>query len=218
MNHPNRSAKAKLFSLVSWRELSTVHPDRIEIAASFESLDPNIRNLVNRYVEKLSLPLENLDITTDRREYERWLGRRIAPSIGGAYVYLSKSKRHAILINLPRIDSGKPRSLELVVAEELIHMRDYLDGDRRRHAKHGYDRIALKVAELTGATLDEIRSCLLPAKRRPLRYHYSCPNCGLTVARRKRGTWSCGRCSPQFERELVLKLVRELGTEHAENK
>jgi hypothetical protein len=104
----------------------------------------------------------------------------------------------------------------LVVAEELIHMRDHIDGDRRRHAKHGYDRIACRVSDLTGASLDEIRSCLLPPVRRPIRYHYACPRCGVVIGRRKRGIWSCGRCSSRFDRNLVLELVRELGTEHAE--
>jgi predicted SprT family Zn-dependent metalloprotease len=215
MNQQKRNAKAKLVSLVVRRKPSIAQSDQIVCYPFVESSDLEVRSLVDLYSELLSLPLADLSVTTNRREFEHWLGRRVAASIGGAYVFLAKSNRHAILINLPRIDRAKPRSVELVVAEELIHMRDHLDGDRRRHAKHGYDRIALRVSDLTGATLEEIRSCLIPVKRRPIRYHYSCPKCGLTVARRKRGTWSCGRCSPRFQKELVLKLVRELGTEHA---
>ncbi len=217
MNNPNRGAKAKLASLVSKRGFSVACSGEKEFSHTIDSLDPEVRSHAHHYAEMLSLPLEDLAITTSRLEFEQWLGRRVGSSIGGAYVFLATSSQHSVLINLPRIDRAKPRSVELVVAEELIHMRDYLDGDRRRHAKHGYDRIALKVAELTGASLDEIRSCLLPVKRRPFRYHYSCPKCGVTIARRKRGTWSCGRCSPRFDRNLVLVLVRELGTEHARN-
>jgi predicted SprT family Zn-dependent metalloprotease len=96
-----------------------------------------------------------------------------------------------------------------VVAEELIHMRDHLDGDRRRHAHHGHDRIAHRVADLVGVTLDEVRSALLPAARRPFRYLYQCPGCGLAVPRRRRGTWSCRRCSPRFDRRFVLRIVQE---------
>jgi ribosomal protein L37AE/L43A len=103
----------------------------------------------------------------------------------------------------------------LVVVEELVHMRDFLDGDRRRHAKHGHDRIAVRVANLTGASLDEIRNCLIPASRRPVRYHYACPACGMTVGRRCRGIWSCGRCSNTFDWRFVLQLVHEVGTIHA---
>ena len=58
-------------------------------------------------------------------------------------------------------------------------MRDRLDGDLRRHAKHGHDRIAHRVSALTGATLEEIRASLLPPVRRPARYTYECPSCGV---------------------------------------
>jgi ribosomal protein L37AE/L43A len=90
-------------------------------------------------------------------------------------------------------------------------MRDHLDGDRRRHAKHGYDRIAHRVAALTGATLDEIRAALLPVRRRPPRFLYACPACHGRVARRLRGTWSCGRCSPVFDPRFRLRLVADAG-------
>jgi predicted SprT family Zn-dependent metalloprotease len=119
---------------------------------------------------------------------------------------------HAILINLERIDLSLPRALEVVVAEELVHMRDHLDGDRRRHAKHGYDRIAHRVSELTGASLEEIRSALIPVKRRPYRYVYACPGCGVRVPRKRRGTWSCARCSPKFDQRYVLRIVEDLAS------
>lgn len=165
---------------------------------------------LRRYLAVLALPEDRLRVTTDKRVFERWLGRRLGGTIGGAYVFLPRYQEHAILINLPRIDRTRPRSLEVVVAEELIHFRDALDGDRRRHAKHGHDRIAYRVAEITGAGLAEIRTALKPAARRPVRYIYECASCGRRVQRRIRGTWSCGGCSSRFEARFVLRLVAEV--------
>ena len=169
-----------------------------------------IRQAVARYLGRLHLPDDRLWVTTDRRNFERWLGRRVGSALGGAYAYVTGSDRHLVLVNLTRIDLAKPMALEIVVAEELIHMRDRLDGDLRRHAKHGHDRIANRVAALTGATLADVRSCLLPARRRPLRFVYACPACGRQVARRVRGTWSCAACSPAFDRRFVLQLVLDV--------
>ena len=167
--------------------------------------------LVERYVARLGLGGEPLRVTTSRATFAGWLGRhRVDAALGGAYVFLPGRREHAVLINLERIARARPKALEIVVAEELLHMRDHLDGDRRRHAKHGHDRIARRVAALTGTTLEEVRSCLLPVRRRPLRYVYACPRCGVEVPRRVRGTWSCGRCARGFDRRLVLRLIREV--------
>ena len=84
------------------------------------------RELLERYVALLGLPTDRLRVTTERRVFERWLGRRLRSSIGGAYTFAPASGDHLILINLPRIDQSRPRSLEVVVAEELLHMRDRL--------------------------------------------------------------------------------------------
>lgn len=176
------------------------------------TLPDEVRDLVEVYMERLCLPAAGLWITVERKEFERWLGRRVSSSIGGAYVFLSRHKRHAVLINLPRIDLLRPRALEIVVAEELIHMRDWMDGDRRRHAHHGHDRIALKVAALTGASLDEVRSPLLPVRRRPYRYVYGCPACGKKVPRRRRGRWSCSHCADHFDPRYELNVVEYLDT------
>lgn len=172
--------------------------------------DPETLNHFRHYIQMLRLPVDRLRATTDRSTFEGWLGRRVGSSLGGAYVYLPRARAHAIFINLKRIDRSQPRAVEIVVAEELVHMRDYLDGDRRRHARHGYDRVAHRVAEVTGASLDEIRSCLLPTRRRPYRYLYACPGCGREVARRRQGVWSCSRCSPRFDPRFVLRIVRVL--------
>jgi predicted SprT family Zn-dependent metalloprotease len=173
-------------------------------------IEPELRGHFETYADRLALSLDEVWVTTTRSEFESWLGRRVSASMGGAYVYLSAKRRHLILINLARLNPANPRAAELVVAEELLHMRDFIDGDRRRHAKHGFDRIAFRVAELTGASLEEIRSLTVSPKRRPIKYFYACPACELEVGRRRRGTWSCGRCSPVFDRRFVLTLVREI--------
>lgn len=164
------------------------------------------RDLLKQYVALLELPTDHLRVTTDRRVFESCLGRRLRSSIGGAYAFRPAVGDHLILINLPRIDRSRPKSLEVVVAEELLHMRDQLDGDHRRHAKHGYDRIAHRVSALTGATLDEIRASLVPPVRRPARYVYGCPSCGVRVPRQRPGTWSCARCAPRFDPRFLLSL------------
>jgi hypothetical protein len=162
---------------------------------------------LEHYLALLQLPREHLFVTTKRAVFEAWLGRRLRSSIGGAYWFNPKNGNHYVLINLPRIDQARPRSLEVVVAEELIHMRDRLDGDLRRHAKHGYDRIATRVSTLTGASLDDIRAALIPTKRRPPKFLYACPGCGTEFARQRQGRWSCGRCAPRFDSRFVLQLV-----------
>lgn len=173
---------------------------------------PETIRLVEQYISRLALPTDKLRVTTNRATYARWLGRRSIPAaLGGAYAFLPRRGEHAILINLDRIDLSQPRALEVVVAEELVHMRDSLDGDLRRHARHGYDRIAHRVAALSGASLDEIRSALLPTRRRPLRYVYACPTCATRVERRVRGRWSCGRCAPTFDPHHLLALVEDRG-------
>ena len=45
-------------------------------------------------------------------------------------MYLSKN-HVSILVNVNRIDRQQPRSLEVVVCEEFLHMRHWVDGDRR---------------------------------------------------------------------------------------
>jgi ribosomal protein L37AE/L43A len=176
---------------------------------------PELDRLLRHYLERLSLPTECLKVTTDRAVFVGWVGRRVDASIGGAYAFLRQSGKHAVLINLERIDLARANALEIVVAEELVHMRDRLDGDLRRHAKHGHDRIAVRVAGLTGATLEEVRAALLPPVHRCLRYVYRCPTCAITVPRRIRGTWSCGRCAKEFDPRHVLRLVEDRGPARA---
>lgn len=172
--------------------------------------DDRILPLVHHYLAKLNLPADDLWITDNRQTYNEWVGRRVGGSIGGAYVYHPGRRKHLVLINLRRIDLTLPKSLEIVVCEELLHMRHRLDGDRRRHARHGYDRIAVQVSELTGATMEEVRSCVIPIKRRPPKYVYACPRCRMEVPRSRVGVWSCGRCSPTFDRRFQLEMIRTI--------
>lgn len=173
--------------------------------------DPETDAHLKRYLSLLDLEGHPLWVTTERKTFEEWLGRKVRAAIGGAYAFDPRSSRHLILINLPRLDRTQPRSVEVVVAEELIHMRDRLDGDLRRHAKHGYDRIADRVVDLTGATLEEVRGAMKPPKRRPGKYIYVCGACGSRVPRRVQGTWSCARCAPRFDARFVLQLVSRTG-------
>jgi hypothetical protein len=169
------------------------------------------QQLLERYLALLGLPVDRLRVTTERRVFEGWLGRRVQASIGGAYTYVPRTREHLILINLARIDQSRPQSLEVVVVEELVHMRDRLDGDLRRHAKHGHDRIARRVSRLTGASLEAIRAALLPTARRPARFVYQCPQCGIAIPRRKTGIWSCGQCAPRFDARFILRLQQIRG-------
>lgn len=163
-------------------------------------------DLMLAYGERLRLLDHPLRITTSRRVFGRWLGRRIPSSYGGAFVHLSHARTSAILINLERIDHSQSMALEVVIAEELLHMRDWLDGDHRRHAKHGHDRIAYRVADLTGASLDQIRSALVPVKTREFRYVYVCPNCDRRVYRKRSGRWACRPCYERTGRRFVLTV------------
>jgi predicted SprT family Zn-dependent metalloprotease len=172
--------------------------------------DARIAAFVATYTAQLALPTDNLWITTSRSTYNEWVGRRVGGSIGGAYVYHPGRGKHLILINLKRIDLSQPKALEIVVCEELLHMRHRLDGDRRRHAKHGYDRIAVQVGELTGASMEEVQTCVKPVKRRTPKYIYACPKCSMEVPRSRVGVWSCGRCSPTFDRRFQLQIVRSV--------
>jgi predicted SprT family Zn-dependent metalloprotease len=176
-----------------------------------ESCDPVVVQLVHQYVNRLGLPTDRLWLTSDRTTYATWLKRHIPNSYGGAFCFLPQDQTHRILINLERIDRTQPRAVEIVVAEELVHMRDHLDGDRRRHSHHGYDRIAVRVADLTEVSLDEIRAALLPVNRRPVRYLYECPGCRRQVGRRRKGTWSCGKCAPVFDQRYILRLAADEG-------
>ena len=88
-----------------------------------------------------------------------------------------------------------PRSIEVTVAHELIHLADRVKGTPRRHRHHGHDFIALDEAAITGYDLEELRHLLheesarrerLWRELRPIRYLYECPHCGKEYPRTRR--------------------------------
>jgi predicted SprT family Zn-dependent metalloprotease len=172
-----------------------------------EECDPRVVDLVQRYLVTLDLPSDMLAITTSRTVFSRWLQRQVPFRIGGAYSMHPRTKAHRVFVHLERLDLSKPYALEVVVAEELIHMRDHIRGDFRRHSHHGFDRIALEVERVTGFTPAQQRGIFLPRTRRQFRYLYECPRCRTLVPRRRRGTWSCGRCSRRYRKDLVLRPI-----------
>lgn len=183
------------------------HDPDSSLSTEFDQCDDRLVELVRGYCRRLDLPGDRLRVTTSRATYRSWIGRPIPSAYGGAYCVHPRTGAHLVLINLDRIDQVQPQAVEIVVAEELVHMRDRLDGDRRRHAHHGHDRIAHRVAALTGASLEEIRSALKPVAGRPVKHLYRCPGCGFTVGRRRKGVWSCARCSPTFDRRFQMRIV-----------
>jgi ribosomal protein L37AE/L43A len=172
-----------------------------------EDCDERVIDLIHLYLKKFDLPSDNLSVTTSRRVFRQWLGRNVPFRIGGAYSMHPVTKAHRVFVHLDRLDLDKPYALEVVVAEELVHYRDHLRGDFRRHSHHGYDRIAVEVERWTGIPPAQQRQIFRPQRRRLFQHLYECPRCRLLVPRRRRGTWSCSRCSPKFNRKLVLREI-----------
>ena len=111
----------------------------------------------------------------------------------------------------------QPKSIEVTVAHELIHLADRVNGKPRRHHHHGYDSIASDEAAITGYDLVELR-CLLHEEsmrrehmrraRRPIRYLYECPNCGKQYPRARRYSQavSCSTCDSRYNPQFRLLL------------
>src|SRR6266852_3561396 len=157
--------------------------------------------------------LNRLAITQDRQEYMRWTGKRLNIMVLGCYCYLpappaprTRSRKHAPVPSQvyqdlsgdtpPQLHTSshrhlifiepdmQPKSIEVTVAHELIHLADRVHGTPRRHRHHGYDSIAADEAAVTGYPLDELRRLLheesarresLRRERHPIRYLYECP-------------------------------------------
>jgi predicted SprT family Zn-dependent metalloprotease len=196
------------------------------------------------YWVKLALPLAELPllaITQDRREYMAWTGKRLDTLALGCYCYLTfvparpthsahsaialrpntsgraaeaREHRHLIFIE-PEM---QPRSIEVTVAHELIHLADRVHGTPRRHRHHGYDSIANDEAAVTGYAPEELRALLreesgrreqVRRARRPLRYLYRCPRCDKHYPRARRYSHavSCSSCDTHFNPLYQLVLV-----------
>ncbi|MGH2509682.1 MAG: hypothetical protein ACRDHZ_20070, partial [Ktedonobacteraceae bacterium] len=125
----------------------------------------------------------------------------------------SPSHRHLIFIE-PEM---QPRSIEVTVAHELIHLADRVNGTPRRHHHHGYDAIAADEAAVTGYSLEELRLLLSEESqrretqrraRRPIRYFYECPGCGKEYPRTRRYSQavSCSSCDKSYNPSFRLYL------------
>lgn len=191
------------------------------------------------YWRKLSLPdqeLSHLAVTQERREFTRWTGKRLNALALGCYCYLPAPSRRSLLAHLPGADpkSGapdhrhlifiepdmQPRSIEVTVAHELIHLADRVNGTPRRHRHHGYDSIAADEAAVTGYSLEELRRLLNDESqrrdvqrrvRRPIRYLYECPGCGKEYPRTRRYSQavSCSSCDKRYNPLFRLRLKTE---------
>jgi predicted SprT family Zn-dependent metalloprotease len=208
---------------------------------------PLIQHWLMHYWQKLQLPtqeLSRLAITQDRREYMRWTGKRLNIMVLGCYCYVPahtisrlRSQKH----KSARVRSGsdtsdvlhvdipghrhlifiepdmQPKSIEVTVAHELIHLVDRINGTPRRHRHHGYDSIAVDEAAVTGYPVDDLRQLLheesarrerLRRERRPIRYFYECPHCGKEYPRTRRYSQSvsCSSCDKSYNPMFRLML------------
>lgn len=196
-------------------------------------------NWLDYYWHKLCLPARELSclaISQDRREFVCWTGKRLNNMALGCYCYLpvsvaarrsllahvtaaadlksaSPTHRHLIFIE-PEM---QPRSIEVTVAHELIHLADRVNGTPRRHRHHGYDSIAADEAAITGYSLEELRLLLSEESqrreaqrraRRPIRYLYECPGCGKEYPRTRRYSQavSCSSCDKSYNPGFRLRL------------
>lgn len=192
-----------------------------------------IGHWLTHYAQKLCLPrpeLSVLAITQDRQEYMRWTGKRLNTMALGCYCYIpapprqtkrthttpplqQPAHRHLIFIE----PGMQPRSIEVTIAHELIHMADRVNGTPRRHHHHGYDSIALDEAAVTGYDIEELRTLLheesmrreqLRREHRPIRYTYECPGCGKKYPRVRKysKSVSCSVCDKSYNPQFALQL------------
>lgn len=113
-----------------------------------------------------------------------------------------------------------PINIEVTVAHELIHLRDRVTGNPRKHRCHGYDAISVDEAVLTERDPEFLRAQLREETHRreaalravrPYRYIYVCPVCQREYPRVRRYSRpvSCGRCDRQYNLAFVLELREE---------
>ncbi len=208
---------------------------------------PHLQHWFMHYWQKLRLPeqeLSRLAITQDRREFMRWSGKRLNIMVLGCYCYLpapaaahkrpqkkkgllagtasdttrilyveAPSHRHLIFVE----PDMQPKSIEVTMAHELIHLADRVNGTPRRHRHHGYDSIAVDEAAVTGYPVEDLRLLLhdvsakrerLRRERRPIRYYYECPQCGKEYPRARlySQSVSCSSCDKSYNPLYRLRL------------
>jgi predicted SprT family Zn-dependent metalloprotease len=194
-----------------------------------------VRRWLTHYWQKLQLPAQELcllAITQDRQEYVLWTGKRLNTMALGCYCYIpafqprqrkapgyEEQARHRHIIFIE--PDMQPKSIEVTIAHELIHLADRVNGTPRRHHHHGYDAIAADEAAITGYGLEELRLLLHEEsvyreqkrrERRPIRYLYQCPNCGKTYPRTRRYSQSvsCGSCDKSYNPQYKLLLSQTM--------
>lgn len=191
-----------------------------------------LQHWLYHYWAKLNLPtseLRLLALTQDRREFQVWTGKRLNLMTLGCYCYMppppprqrkllqteQSTHRHLIFIE-PDL---QPKSIEVTVAHELIHLSDRVQGTPRRHHHHGYDSIAVDEAAVTGYDIEELRALLREEsqkreqqrrERRPIRYLYECPSCGKTYPRTRKYSQavSCSSCDRRYNPRFRLHLAQ----------
>lgn len=219
-------------------------PPPLQTAPIIHGDQQAIEPWLKHYWQKLNLSeteLPMLAITQERQEYMRWTGKRLNVLALGCYCYLpaplppgahqlhtrkraqatlSESEpsmtphRHLIFIE----PDMQPKSIEVTIAHELIHLADRVSGKPRRHSHHGYDSIAADEAAITGYELEDLRKLLQEESnrreqtrraRRPIRYLYECPGCGKTYprARKYSQSVSCSVCDTIYNPCYKLQLV-----------
>ena len=232
--------------MVAARRISKPAPPPVQTGPIIHG-SPSIERWLTHYWQKLLLPaqeLRRLAVTQDRQEFMRWTGKRLNTMVLGCYCYLptpasararlrrqgsplqtlpgfndtqqelpARGHRHLIFIE-PEM---QPKSIEVTVAHELIHLADRVNGMPRRHRHHGYDSIAADEAAITGYSLEELRHLLheesarrehMRRQRRPIRYLYECPNCGKQYPRARRYSQavSCSSCDKRYNPLYRLSL------------
>jgi predicted SprT family Zn-dependent metalloprotease len=195
-----------------------------------------LQHWLTHYWQKLRLPAQELNllaITQDRQEFMRWTGKRLNIMTLGCYCYIPApptsaarqrkasaaseqvTHRHLIFIE----PDMQPKSIEVTVAHELIHLADRVNGTPRRHRHHGYDSIAADEAAITGYGLEDLRTLLheesarrdhMRRERRPIRYLYECPSCGKKYPRTRRYSQavSCSSCDKSYNPRFKLRMLQ----------
>lgn len=187
-----------------------------------------LQHWLMHYWDKLQIPIDELSmlaITQDRREFALWTGKRLQTMALGCYCYICSTMkshshtttpdhRHIVFIE----PDMQPRSIEVTVAHELIHLADRVKGTPRRHRCHGYDAIALEEAAITGYPIEDLRALLqqeslhresVRRRQRPIRYIYTCPHCHKQYPRTRKYSYavSCSLCDKNYNPRFALVLM-----------
>jgi predicted SprT family Zn-dependent metalloprotease len=90
-----------------------------------------------------------------------------------------------------------PEDITITMLHEMLHL----------HLERGHDNVFNQAATALGVPLKSRGR----ADRRPYKYLYACPNCGIKIKRRIKGDWACAICgngeyNPRFRLRIVAHL------------